>query len=230
MVLRVARKINLVKQKVTFQLFIDDNTPATDVPKIVLKINPDNMVIKRKKRLNIGYTYGGFVVQHWHPEHTVITCEGLIGSFAGEEREHSTAYQRFQDLLNIYKKSGQIVDSPSASSGFQQPSPFPEVGTPGSDRQVISPEDFRKGFSRNKVSRGTQRYQFVEMGFGHERFRGVFETFDLTWSYDMPNTGKYSFTFLVFEERDVEFDLLDNILEVANLYESVKSNKLLRSL
>ena len=220
--LKLARDINRIKQRLTFQLFLDDNTPATDIPRILLYVNPDTLTVRRLKQSSVTYTYGGFVTQHWHPQAGAISANGFIGGFKGEEREASDVYKRFQQLVRIYKLCGKVLDSPDLSTAFPG---LPATGTTAGNirRQGgVRDADYVTGQPSRQTLPGVTAYSFVELTFGHERFRGVFDSFDITYDYSQPNTVRYTFNFSVFAEEDVAFDLLDSALEAVDLYQTFK--------
>ena len=227
------QKVNLVKQKITFQLYESDNTPAKKVPRLTMYVNPNSMQVKRKKKVTVQYTYGGFVVQHWHDDVITVECTGMLGSFRGEEREHASTYQRFMELIRTFTLVGRSVDAPSfatALQGLPAKAADKKIDTNNPEEFLILPGDYSKDKRRHVVLPGVKNYAFVEMGFGHERYKGVFDSFDLDWNYEQPNTAKYSFNFIAFNRSDTDFDILDNALEAVNTYESLRNNKVLRSL
>ena len=61
------------------------------------------------------------------------------------------------------------------------------------------------------------------MGFGHERYYGVFESLDTVYDETKPLTLKYSLKMLAWEEKNVGFDILDMALEAIDLYENVRT-------
>lgn len=214
----LARKAGIVKRKITFQLFEDANTPARNIPRVGMQVNPNTLAFRAKKQVGVGYTYGNFTIQHWHDRHTVITGSGLIKSFDSDNREASESFRRFNELINIFKNCGQILQDPETKSTYK--------GIPGgrssADGLTIRREDWSKGKLSPVVVNNTTSYPFVEMGYSHIRYRGVFETFDVLEEQNLPQSFKYNFTFLVFEEYDVTFGILDAALDAKDLFQKVR--------
>ena len=45
--------LNKVKQKITFQLYVDENTPSPTFPRIKLYVNPDFLQFRRQKQVQV---------------------------------------------------------------------------------------------------------------------------------------------------------------------------------
>src|SRR5271157_2208116 len=42
------------------------------LPAIILPVNPDSFIARHKKRSDVIYTLGGFIVNHWHDDVIVV--------------------------------------------------------------------------------------------------------------------------------------------------------------
>lgn len=105
--------------------------PAFDVA-LALHTNPNTLSEKMTKAKSVVMTYGGFVEFLWPDELDVITASHTTGAFLGAhglvsgfdslipaendaDRKNTIAWERQQDLLEIFRNNGLIYD------GFGKP-------------------------------------------------------------------------------------------------------------
>ena len=161
------------------------------------------------------------MVQHWHDRPAVVTASGMIGSFRDSEREQAEVFRRFQDLVKIYEKCGEVLTDYNLEAAFRR-APATETQTQQETVDKARNEDFQKGRSNYIVVPGITSHAFVVMGFGHERYRGVFNSFDVTYDYAQPNTVRFTFAFTVVDRDDVTFDLLDTAVAIGNIHQTAR--------
>jgi len=106
----------------------NSNIPLYDVA-LALHINPNSVEERMSKVKNVTMTYGGFVEYHWPDELDSISASASTGAFiapkvgltsarpglsvSGYEpgRSSTIAYERFQDLLDLFHSNGMVYDS-----------------------------------------------------------------------------------------------------------------------
>jgi hypothetical protein len=98
---------------------VDDNFGNNiSLPPLFMNVNPQNLKHSFKKKTNRIQTIGGNVEQYWGEELDTISVTGSTGGFVHPEagyttveRSKTSAYFKFQDILNIYKNNGNIYDN-----------------------------------------------------------------------------------------------------------------------
>lgn len=181
------------------------------LPIIQLPVNPDTFKAAFKKRSDITYTLGGFIINHWHDDVITITASGYIPSLGSRAKILTDSYAAFSQLLNLYKSCGQIASSYSItnevpsydeeklknSNMASQNNTIEESGNPSTARKdtiVIS---------------GIQlRAATVSLRYQQDVYEGIFIDFTMDESYDQPNTLRYSFTFKAMTHKDTVTDKL----------------------
>jgi len=121
------------KQPVIFDILHPDKQRSLlpDEVKLVLHVNPRSMNLQYSKLISRTQTRGGFVEQHWGDALEAITFEGSTGGFvrlyaglsnktgtsgAGSDltalqgRRETIAYDRYLDLLALFKGNGAVYD------------------------------------------------------------------------------------------------------------------------
>lgn len=186
------------------------------LPFIALPINPHQFKVVHKKKSDVIYTLGGFVINHWHDDVTTITATGYLPSFGGRAKALTTSYQfGFLPLLNMYKSCGQIATT------YRQ-----SVTTPSLDRDKLTRDagktkdnnlpnvGYSKGDSTPSdtltVSGNALRNAHIDLYYQHDVYTGIFTDFTIDETYEQPNTLLYSFTFKAFRSKNV---VIPNLLE-----------------
>jgi hypothetical protein len=84
---------------------------------LVLHVNPASMAVSNSKRVERIQTRGGYVEQHYGDSLDEISCDGSTGAFlnmrtglASVERRSTIAWDRFRDLLSLYRSNGAVYD------------------------------------------------------------------------------------------------------------------------
>lgn len=99
-------------------------TLLPDSLRLVLHVNPQSMRISHKRVISRKQTLGGHVIQHWGEQPVEITLEATSGGFVrlysgitsvtgdtlGGSRRDTLAYDRYLDLLALYRNNGAIYD------------------------------------------------------------------------------------------------------------------------
>jgi hypothetical protein len=199
---------------------------TTMFPHFVLPVNPEQFVVKYRKRNTVKYTFGGFVIQHWHDDTTLIDTNGSIPSFMNKSKVLTNSYQTFLKLLDIYKKAGQVevayrrrfnIDTINTAKNLRNANP--------DQGQVIN------GLAANQTELEATPYNLtnakVQIIYQDAIYEGVFKTFNITESYDEPNTLKYSFTFEAVSQMNSIFGSLGegyNIARTLGLVNDVRTN------
>jgi hypothetical protein len=106
---------------------VGGNSPLFDVA-LALYVNPDSVEESMTKIKNTNMTYGGFVEFHWPDDLDSISCSGSTGGFLSPQfgytaalskrvaftqdsgRRGTIAYERFTDLLELFRSNGMIFD------------------------------------------------------------------------------------------------------------------------
>jgi len=84
---------------------------------LVMHVNPNNLGINYSKRVETIQTLGGFVEQHWPESLSDVSGSGSTGAFmniytglATSTRQRTIAWDRFQDLYDLYRNNGCIYN------------------------------------------------------------------------------------------------------------------------
>ena len=182
------------------------------LPGIILPINPDQFKAQFKKRSDVIYTLGGFVINHWHDDVITITASGMIPSFGSRAKILTTSYQVFLQLLNLYKSCGQIATSYSSLIEVPSLDRSKLLERTGTGRGVVFDESLNDVSIPRKdtmVISGTQlRNATIELVYQHDLYEGIFIDFNIEESYDMPNTLRYTFTFKAISHKNIITDKL----------------------
>jgi len=201
----------------------------TIFPFIVLPVNPDMLRVAYKKRSDIAYTIGGFVVQHWHDDVITITASGYFPTFRNKAKVLTSSFRAFMSLLNLYRSIGGTsnvpVTFPSSPSLLDdklkklKPSTSGEGKVPtdqypavGNGQTTVTKTD-GKETETQLVTRATVhsiQNSIAELRYQSDVYRGIFTDFSIDEMYEQPNTMKYSFTFKAMEKIDVFFGSLDD--------------------
>lgn len=92
--------------------------------RLVLHVNPQSVRISHKRVITRKQTLRGHVLQHWGEQPTELTLEASSGGFMrlysgltsvtgtelGGSRRDTIAYDRYQDLLALYRSNGAVYD------------------------------------------------------------------------------------------------------------------------
>jgi hypothetical protein len=95
-----------------------------DSLRLVLHVNPQSVRISHKRVITRKQTLGGHVIQHWGEQPTELSLEASSGGFVrlysgytsvtgtelGGSRRDTIAYDRYLDLLALYRSNGAIYD------------------------------------------------------------------------------------------------------------------------
>jgi hypothetical protein len=93
---------------------------------LALHVNPETLSESYTKTKNVTPTYGGFIEYHWPDELDSFSANGSTGTFITPKyglsgvskgdgsttgRQETLAYERMQDLLDLFHNNGMIFDS-----------------------------------------------------------------------------------------------------------------------
>ena len=119
------------KRPVVFDIVAPDGVTSL-LPqhlKMVLHVNPNTMKVSYKKNVTRTQTMGGWVEQHWGDAPGDMTLEMATGGFMrlysglsqttggpfardiGGTRRETIAYDKYLDMLALYKNNGAIFDT-----------------------------------------------------------------------------------------------------------------------
>ena len=98
---------------------VDDLTHGQVIlPALYMQHNPQTMKVTNSKIMNRYTTFGAIIEEQWGEEMDTLTCSSTTGGFVLEEFGYSTynrldslAYQKFEDILDIYRNNGNVYDS-----------------------------------------------------------------------------------------------------------------------
>lgn len=190
-----------------FRLKKHDGT-TSPLPELILRINPDSFSVSYKKKSDLVYTTGGFVVQHWHPDKMTIRASGWVPSFKGRAKILTEGYQMFLQLLDIYMKCGstELFLGQKLLSTNLGINAFLEKYTDTQGKQV---QDNRQpSLSTAKTAKEAATFETyamypkVELFYQNDVYEGIFTDFTSRESYEMPNTLQYEFTFIADKRTD----------------------------
>lgn len=87
---------------------------------LVLHVNPSSFSENSTQRVERIQTRGGYVEQHWGEDLTELQASGSTGAFmnvrtglASVVRQNTIAWDRFQDLYDLYHNNGSLYDPSS---------------------------------------------------------------------------------------------------------------------
>lgn len=89
------------------------------VPDLMMSINPKNLSSKYTQLINRKRTFGGFIEEHWGEQLDSLSASGETGSFFGPlgltnaNRRDTEEYEKFEQLLSMYRNNGSIYDTRS---------------------------------------------------------------------------------------------------------------------
>lgn len=225
---RSTELLDIPIQMKLMQFWPKDISGVPLLPFIVLPVNPDNFKVQYKKKTDVVYTLGGFVVNHWHDDVTTVTAEGYIPSFASKAKILTTSYQLgFLPLLNLYKSCGQVSTEYRSTIQYQSQDEGKMTTVPPKGANVdgavntsrlaeVKPAGIAYGENQAKttdtlVVTGNQlRNASIQLIYQHDLYEGVFTDFTIEETYEQPNTLKYGFTFKSWRQSNV---IVPNILE-----------------
>ena len=102
----------------TLNVVDDAYNPSVLLPPLYMQVNPQNMVTAYAKKMNRYQTFSAFVEEHWGDELDTITCNNSTGGFYLKDlgltnilKSATEPYQRFQDILDVYKNNGNYFNS-----------------------------------------------------------------------------------------------------------------------
>jgi hypothetical protein len=183
---------------------------------VILPVNPDDFKVNYKKKITIDYVAGGFVTNFWHDDIIDISAAGYIPSFQSRAKILTDSYAHFRELLDVYTKCGKVQPSYRSISTTANPDDSNIEGqtlsVPGSS-QGTTPLDTSSGTVTPGTNADTAtmlsaqyniQYVKVFLIYQHEQFEGVFNSFSVHETYEMPNTLQYSFDFKAFSKTDLD--------------------------
>jgi len=92
--------------------------PSTlQIPDLIMKINPKNLSSKYTQLINRKRTLAGFIEEHWGEQLDSLSAGGQTGQFFGpigltdDRRRDTDAYDRFRQLVAIYRNNGSVYDT-----------------------------------------------------------------------------------------------------------------------
>lgn len=84
---------------------------------LVLHVNPASFQENFNKKIERIQTRGGFVEQHWGDDLGEVSCDGSTGAFinlhtglASVVRQRTIAWDRYRDLVDLYRNNGSVHD------------------------------------------------------------------------------------------------------------------------
>lgn len=187
-----------------FRLKRHDGTVAP-IPELILRVNPESFTVSYKKKSDLVYTTGGFVVQHWHEDKMTIRASGWVPSFRGRAKILTEGYQMFLGLLNIYTQCGnvqkflgqQLISKDLDIDYFTKA--YTDTQVKNSLNPVTGKEE--KVFER-RVPETLVMYPKVELFYQNDVYEGMFTDFTSKENYETPNTLQYDFTFIADKKTD----------------------------
>jgi len=120
--------VNLGVRPVVFDILAPDEETSIlpENLKLVLHVNPRSMSVSHTKVVERIQTKGGFVEQHWGEGTRAISFDMVTGGFkrlysglsnitgggtdVGGSRREAIAYDKFLDLLALFKNNGSVFD------------------------------------------------------------------------------------------------------------------------
>jgi hypothetical protein len=196
---------------------VDNGNPDWRFPLLVLPVNPDSFKVSYKKKSDLVYTLGGFVVTHWHDDVITITGSGYIPSFKGKSKVLAESYQYFLKFLDLYLSCGQIErESILYSTPLSTKTDVKElISTVSTNNQTQSQpkpaEDLIKSVQHSeelKVTLTSLQRSTIWLRYQDDAYNGIFTQFDIDETQEQPNTLKYTFTFKAMERINVTFGSL----------------------
>lgn len=192
-------------------------------PFLILPVNPDLFRVEYKKRSDVEYTLGGFVITHWHDDVTTITASGYIPTFRNKAKVLTSSFRAFLTLLQMYKEAGQpkLIGTVFPSTGTQAQAQLNKLGNTqavvapsvasavpnGQAPKTVGPDPKDQTIS---FTLGRIQNSIIELGYMSDIYKGIFTSFVVEEAYEQPNTLKYTFTFKAVEVTDILFGNLDD--------------------
>ena len=144
---------------------------------LTLFINPKTWTRSTTKKNTNTFTRGGYKSERWGEELEQIDASGEIGAFYTQQtgltrinRSQTPSYRNFLQLIQMFKNNGCYYSNTYDGAN---------LGATKSARIV--------------------NVGYIEVLYGHEYFRGTFDSLSVKESADSPFSLSYSFTFYVGE-------------------------------
>jgi hypothetical protein len=211
----VPTDIPLAAKLIYFTSVQADNSPVPVTnPILTLPVNPDTFQVTFKKRSDAVYTLGGFVLNHWHDDITLITAKGYIPSFKGKAKILTQSYQAFLQFMELYKSCGQTVTEGQTLSAVPSNdfTSFDSAAqTNGSSTRIengISTITTGKDSDVLVLDKTSVQNAKVQLIYQHDVYEGIFTDLIIEESYEQPNTLQYTFNFKAISHKNVMFDRL----------------------
>ena len=169
---------------------------------VFLPINPDDWQTDYKKRAEIDYTAGGFIVNEWHDDITSIQASGYLPSFKSRAKFLTSSYLNFSKLLKLYTMIGRISTTYGSNDGFP-------ISVDDSASKGVAGKDGVSESVTIQMSISRQKWVRARIIYQNEQFDGIFMTFTTTEKYEEPNTLRYSFTFKALSKTNLFGELND---------------------
>lgn len=201
----------------------DINTQDMTFPFLILPVNPNTFTVKFKKKSDLVYTLGGFVINHWHEDFITITAEGTLPSFQNKSKIFSTSYYAFLSLLNMYKTGGELKLIPqtipvSRSKDTNDllltaPPVAPLTASGNTAQTAASNAEVLAGTSESnkdlRVKLTELRNATIELQYQNDIYEGIFKSLEIKENYEQPNTISYTIEFHAISKKDILFGSLD---------------------
>lgn len=183
-------------------------------------INPDNFQIQDKKIIQKTLTKGGFAVQYWGEDLSVISASGTTGS-GGIEAAYllRDVYRHEQLQINSIIIQRLIEAQQAAGEALQNADTPPETffgfidevsgGALSQIKNGVNSvvDAVTDAFNGNTGTEAIEKIYLtptasafatsIDLYFGGERYRGYFESFSITEDAQSPGIIKYQFSFVI---------------------------------
>ena len=184
-------------------------------PILVLPVNPNTFRVNYRKKSDLVYTLGGFVVTHWHDDVISITGDGYIPSFKNKAKILSDSYQYFLQFLELYLSCGKVkrevnkfIKALSLNSSELLSTQLRDSAIEASS--ALNTSIIKKDVGKEiQITTQTIQNSLIELRYQQDLYEGIFTSFSIEESYEMPNTLRYNFDFKAMSRKDVVFGSLN---------------------
>jgi len=176
---------------------------------VEMYINPQNIVITKKKQITSKRTKGGFIIQYWGEELLDISITGHTGTSGIE------GINVLDDIYRGEQIAFDIIALEEATKLKNEEEQFISVALPGlsdvmDSLKLYGEEPKTGGMAGLSIPRPTLGYYAasIEMYWMGEVYRGFFNSFTVTEGVDMLGIFRYDIKFTATQRRGIRRNYL----------------------